>query len=1011
MEAPSATPLESPTAFSQACGGRFPRALALSLVLLGMALLIATPAAHAQTIVPQQAGLGFSAAPIGTTTPQTLTASFTVSGYTGSFTPAATMRYGHDYTVGAANCTSTGAGTESCSFSVTFAPTLPGTRKDAILVGNGAATLATVLVYGMGQGPLAVFQPGVSTQVTAPVSLYDAAVDENGTAYLLGNNTGEVFSFTKAGVLTQLPVTGLSSPTQIAIDGAGMLYFSQEAYGNKIVTYSASGVQGAITMQPGAPYAPCANGIVNGNPIEFLSSIAVDGAGDIFVVEDLCSEIFELKSDGTYATFPIDPAITQPAKLAVDDAGDVFIGGYSINELTAGGVQKEINTRENMASVIGNTQALGVYASGLLYTTPYPGTLNGAHFGVAQLPPSDYTTPELDLDAGAPLNGIGLGADGTFFRGGYFGFTKIDRSQGALTFGLQNLGVTSAAQSVQFVNIGNEPLTISSVGLLGDSGFQMQPTGAMDCTNGLELTPSAYCQAAVTLTPNHAGNSTGSLVFTDNSQKSAGGTQIVSLNGYVNGAYVTASPSPLIFASQPINTTSPAQTVTLTNDAVSGTANIGKPTSSNPVFVLSANNCSAGIAPGTSCQLFVTFTPLAAGTTTGTISASVSGGVSGGTISFGVMGVGIAPPASLNIAETIQVSDGQPAILESRSLAVTETIHVTDADTVKLPPALNIAETIHVTDANSLLLPAALNVAETVHVTDVPVLLLSAMLNIVEVVHTSDAPVLTTSPPPPAATQILLSSSVNPSVSGQTVTFTAAVSPLTPNGRTPGGLVQFFVDGNQAGSPVSLNAAGQALYSTSTLPDGQSTIFANYTGNNGFLGSISTTLLQSVLDFTFAAGAAKAATVFPGQSAAFEFTVAPRGAFSSPVTFSASGLPPGATASFNPQSVTPSAAPTTVVLTIQTAKLSAAVRADWPFRATPPLLLGILLPLFGMRDARRSLKRSTLYLTALVSLGVALAISGCGGRFLNQAPQTYPITVTASCGTLKHSTTVNLTVE
>ena len=62
-------------------------------------------------MVPQQTGIGFSAAAIGTTAPQTLVAEFAVSGYTSSFTPTAKMHYGHDYTVGAANCTSTGAGT------------------------------------------------------------------------------------------------------------------------------------------------------------------------------------------------------------------------------------------------------------------------------------------------------------------------------------------------------------------------------------------------------------------------------------------------------------------------------------------------------------------------------------------------------------------------------------------------------------------------------------------------------------------------------------------------------------------------------------------------------------------------------------------------------------------------------------------------------------------------------------------------------------------------------------
>ena len=1012
-----------PKAFSRGWGRRFTRVIALS-VGLGLALLAATPAAHPQTVVPQQTGIGFSAAAIGTTAPQTLVAEFAVSGYTSSFTPTAKMHYGHDYTVGAASCTSTGAGTEMCSFSITFAPTLPGTRKDALLVGDGTTTLATVLVYGVGQGPLAAIQPGVLTQVAAPVTdLYDSVVDENGTAYFNSLNTDTIFSYTKAGVLTLLPVTGLSEPDQIAIDGAGTLYFSQEAYGNKIVTYSASGVQGAITVQPSAPYVPCANGIVDGNLIEFLSSVAVDGAGDIFVIESLCSVIFELKPDGTYATFPINPVITQPSKLAVDDAGNVFIGGFSINELTAGGAQTEINTRKNMASVIGNTDGLAVDASGLLYNTPYPGTINGVRLGVAELRPSDYTTPELDLDAGAPLNGIGLSADGTFFGGGFFSFTRIDRSQGALTFGLQNIGVASAAQTVQLVNIGNEPLTISSIALTGDSGFATQTTGTMDCANGIELAPSVYCQVGVTLTPAHAGNSTGSLVFTDNSQNSSSGTQIVSLNGYVNGAYVTASPSPLVFAPQQINTTSPAQKVTLTNNAVSGTATIGTPTSSNAAFVPSLNNCSAAIAPGATCQMLVTFTPSAVGSTSGTITASVSGEAPGESVSFGVSGTGIVPPASLNIAEVIHTSDA-PVLSPSIALSIAEVIHTSDAPVLTLSTALNIAEVIHTADTPLLTLSTALSIAEVIHTTDAPLLTLSTALSIAEVIHTTDAPLLTLSTLLNIAevihtmdavaenalttpTQTLLSSSVNPSVAGQTVTFTATVSSTSSAAGAPAGTVQFSVDGASTGAPEPLNAAGQATYSTGALPDGQSSIIAVYSGGSGFTGSIATPLTQSVLDFVLLGGPTKAATVFPGQSAVFEFTIAPQGAFSSPVIFSASGLPPGATASFDPQSVTPSAAPTTVVLTIQTAKLSAAaVRPAWPFSTTPALLLGILLPLLGVRRLRRG-----YFMTAIVSLGIAAVISGCGGGFFNQPPKNYSITVTASSGALQHSTTANLTVQ
>ena len=122
---------------------------------------------------------------------------------------------------------------------------------------------------------------------------------------------------------------------------------------------------------------------------------------------------------------------------------------------------------------------------------------------------------------------------------------------------------------------------------------------------------------------------------------------------------------------------------------------------------------------------------------------------------------------------------------------------------------------------------------------------------------------------------------------------------------------------------------------------GSSSVIAVYSGRESFDGSTAAALLQSVLDFHFTLNSTASKTVFPGQSATFRFTIAPRGSFDNAIQFFASALPPGATASFDPQSVTPSAAPMTVVLTIKTAQLIAPARAARPFRATSFLLLGV----------------------------------------------------------------------
>jgi hypothetical protein len=89
-----------------------------------------------------------------------------------------------------------------------------------------------------------------------------------------------------------------------------------------------------------------------------------------------------------------------------------------------------------------------------------------------------------------------------------------------------------------------------------------------------------------------------------------------------------------------------------------------------------------------------------------------------------------------------------------------------------------------------------------------------------------------------------VSSSLNPSVFGQTVSFTAVVSPQL-GGSTPTGSVQFVIDN---GSPVSmpLNGSGTAIYSSASLGAGTHRISASYSGDGNFLPSSSGPLKQTV---------------------------------------------------------------------------------------------------------------------------------------------------------------------
>jgi hypothetical protein len=92
----------------------------------------------------------------------------------------------------------------------------------------------------------------------------------------------------------------------------------------------------------------------------------------------------------------------------------------------------------------------------------------------------------------------------------------------------------------------------------------------------------------------------------------------------------------------------------------------------------------------------------------------------------------------------------------------------------------------------------------------------------------------------PTATATAVTSSANPSSSGQAVTFGASVS-VKAGGFSPGtptGTVQFQVDGVAVGSPVVLDASGEAVSEpTDSLTDGAHTVTAVYSGAGAFAPS------------------------------------------------------------------------------------------------------------------------------------------------------------------------------
>ena len=274
-----------------------------------------------------------------------------------------------------------------------------------------------------------------------------------------------------------------------------------------------------------------------------------------------------------------------------------------------------------------------------------------------------------------------------------------------------------------------------------------------------------------------------------------------------------------------------------------------------------------------------------------------------------------------------------------------------------------------------------------------------------------------------ATSSTVLSASATPILVGQPVTLTALV---TPQGvGTPGSSdTVTFLDGTTTvGSPVPLGssfATGALL--TTTLPVGNNVMTAVYSGDANFGKSTSNAVTVQVEDFNFTistTGSGGNLTVEPGQTAVFNFSIAPLdGPFTFPITLSATGLPPGATVTFTPPTITLGSTPTSFTMTIQVPN-EAKLRRPELFRNGSVVAFAMLLLPFGWR-ARckgRKLRGLSLSLLMLLGLGMSLGLTGCGtgSGFFGQGPQTYTINVigTSTSGSivLQHSTAVTLTVE
>jgi trimeric autotransporter adhesin len=189
------------------------------------------------------------------------------------------------------------------------------------------------------------------------------------------------------------------------------------------------------------------------------------------------------------------------------------------------------------------------------------------------------------------------------------GAPAVTLSPASLNLGSVVVGSASAKKTVKLTNSGTSSLS----GKVTASGDYAQSS---NCP--VSLAPGVACEIAVTFTPTVAGSVPGALTIADNAANSP---QLVNLAGV--GVYVvSAVPSSVAFGTDTVGVTSPAKTITLTNNS---TSSVGFSFAASADFAASASGsqpCGANLAAGANCTVAVTFTPSQNGSVSGTLAVS-----------------------------------------------------------------------------------------------------------------------------------------------------------------------------------------------------------------------------------------------------------------------------------------------------------------------------------------------------------------------------------------------------
>lgn len=888
------------------------------------------------------------------------------------------------------------------------------------------------------------------------------AVDASGNLFIADYGNSRIVEMSNAGTASLFAISGLSSsidqPTALAFDGAGNLYITDYGRGRMVevtpygqgsvlatgsVSFVTTSITGSTVDAVGNVYIadrtesrivkvdPLGNTtVLSFSSVGALSSpegVAVDPSGNLYVMDSINQRIIRITTSGATAVLPFSGVTIGSFIFGItpDSNGNILVADWSNNRLVKVNVGQ--SALAYASTNVGSTSSDSPKTATVTDLGDQPLVLSAAPTYTTSFSENNGDT-NLCTPTTTLLSGTGCDVSIKF----------TPQTAGSLT---ANVTVTSNT-----LNVANstQQIAVSGTGInAGDSTattLTLLPTSA---SYGQSITITA--KVSDTTTGRTSTVPTGSVTFIDtvgstvtelnnvspvtlNSSGNAVLTGVV-LNGV--GTHTISANYSGVSSTFLASTTSGTIAVSQTAVTVAGPA-------TQPVSVTVGQTGSVAVT--------VTGTYTGSSVPSGTLSYSIlnSSGTSvlsgTATLTAATGGATATVPVPSTLAAgsyTISLAYGGDSNYQTTASATVLTLHIE-----QITPTITWTSSGAITYGTSLgglLTATASNVSNTVPGTFTytatvaggsPVAVnagsvlgagtytLTATFTPTDTTTYATATNTATLTVAQAGVSATLVSSANPSIVTNPVTFTAAV--ISSIGA-PTGNIAFFNGATLLGT-VALSQ-GQAAFTTSALTLGTQSITAVYAGDGNFAGATTAAVAEVVQDFTLSSsgssgtgsGTTPTATIVPGGTATYTLSFGPSGGtvFPNPVTLSLSGLPPGATGMLSPQTLPAGSSLTSVTLTIQLPEQTSELRKD--MRLAVPALALILLPFAGrMRRAGRGLQKLGCLLTLLMA-GVAVAgLSGCGSKgdgFLGQQNQSYTVVITATSGTLSHSTSVTLNVQ